>query len=131
MANAIYPSFKQWLWTGGTPLAGTIKATLLDLAFYSYSAAHQFYSDVPSSARLSAAGVGHPSAAGATLFGDNALFSSAAGPPAGAIVLWADTSVDTTSHLIVYLDTGIAGLPVTPNGGNIQLSWDVAGIFSL
>jgi hypothetical protein len=33
--------------------------------------------------------------------------------------------------LVAYLDTGVTGLPVTPNGGDITISWHASGIFQL
>ena len=55
----------------------------------------------------------------------------ASGVPAGtgsasaaeALVLWVDTGTPATSFLIAYFDT-VTGLPVTPNGGDIQIVWD-------
>ena len=38
----------------------------------------------------------------------------------------------STSQLVAYIDTA-TGLPVTPNGGNIQIVWDTGAnkIFAL
>ena len=30
---------------------------------------------------------------------------------------------ESTSNLIAYMDTGMTGLPVTPNGGDITVQW--------
>jgi hypothetical protein len=130
MANAIYPLFKQWLWDGGAPLALPLRVTLIDTAAYAYSTAHQFYSDVAPAARIGVATVGAPARSGGTLDGNDVTFISIAGPTCEAVILWCDTSVEATSHLMAYLDT-ISGLPITPSGGNILLTWDVAGILTL
>ena len=45
-------------------------------------------------------------------------------------MIWKDTGSEATSPLIAYFDT-VTGLPVTPNGGNINLTFDAAGIFAL
>ena len=29
------------------------------------------------------------------------------------------------------IDTGVTGLPVTPNGGDISITWNASGIFTL
>lgn len=56
--------------------------------------------------------------------------------PAGAaisyIVIYQDTGVSTTSRLIAAIDTA-TGLPVTPNGGDVEVQWDtgVDKIFKL
>lgn len=63
----------------------------------------------------------------------NTVFAAvAAGPAAGAIVLYDDTGVSSTSRLIAYIDD-YAGLPVTPNGSDIDLTWpaDSNKIFKL
>lgn len=55
-----------------------------------------------------------------------------AGAADGAIVIFQDTGTDTTSRLIAYIDS-YAGLPVTPNGSDINVSWptDANKIFKL
>lgn len=39
------------------------------------------------------------------------------------VLIWKDTGKQSTSQLIAYIDTE-TGMPVTPNGGNIGVSWD-------
>jgi hypothetical protein len=33
--------------------------------------------------------------------------------------------------LVAYIDSSVTGLPVTPNGGNIGITWNASGIFAL
>ena len=42
--------------------------------------------------------------------------------PGGAIVVVRDTGTDTSSELMCYIDD-YAGLPVTPNGQDINVVW--------
>jgi hypothetical protein len=42
-----------------------------------------------------------------------------------------DIRTESTSALICFLDTGVTGLPVTPNGGDITITWNASGIFAL
>jgi hypothetical protein len=54
--------------------------------------------------------------------------------PVGAIVLYIDSGTPSTSPLIAYLDnTNYSGLPFTPTGTNVTLSFSPTGnlIFSL
>lgn len=134
MTNAIYPLYKQALLDGlaDTDLNdGTVKVALIDLADYTYSAAHDFYDDI------SAAVVGTPQTIANTtvtngLFdGDNVTFTAVSGDPCEAIVIYIDTGVAGTSRLVAYIDTGVTGLPVTPNGGDITITWNASGIFQL
>jgi uncharacterized protein YigE (DUF2233 family) len=46
-------------------------------------------------------------------------------------VIYIDTGTAGTSPLVAYIDTGVTGLPVTPNGGNINVTWNASGIFAL
>jgi hypothetical protein len=130
MANAVYPLYKQALiqGTAGTSLTGTLKAVLLDTADYTYSAAHDFYDD------MSAGAVGTPGTIGSKTFvnglldGADVTFTAVTGDPCEAIGLFLDTGTPSTSRLVAYLDTGVTGLPVTPNGGDITITWNASGI---
>ena len=47
----------------------------------------------------------------------------------GAPVLYADDGTGT--YLIMYQDTGVTGLPFTPDGSDVQVVVDAAGWFAL
>lgn len=49
-------------------------------------------------------------------------FSSVTGDQSEELVWWHDTGTDTTSPLILNMDTFSAGMPVTPNGGDINVT---------
>ena len=130
MANAVYPNYMEALIQGSanTSLAGTLRAALVDLADYTYSAAHDFYDDV------SAAVVGTPQTIGSKTYVDGLLdgadvtYTAVTGDPCEAVVIYLDTGTPATSRLVAYLDTGVGGLPVTPNGGDIAITWNASGI---
>jgi len=137
MANAIYPLYKQELLKGtaGTDLDQTgtdgVYVALIDTGTYTYSAAHQFYSDLSGV-------VGTPveittkTQTSGTLDGDDVTFTAVTGATVEAYVLYRKNSgANTTWPLIAYVDTGVTGLPVTPNGGNIVLTWNASGIFTI
>lgn len=133
MANAIYPKWKEALISGGanTSLAGTVKAALVDTGTYTYSAAHEFLTSLTGV-------VGTAQTIGATKTYANGVFDGAdvtytavTGASAEAIVLYIDTGTAGTSRLVAYLDTGVTNLPVTPNGGDISITWSASGIFAL
>lgn len=56
-------------------------------------------------------------------------FTAVSGSSAESIVLLKDTGTTSTSDLIAFWDTA-TGLPVTPNGGDIIITWNASGIFS-
>lgn len=137
MANVLYPLFKQGLLSPGLDLSTlTLKTVLVDTGAYTYSAAHQFLSSVPSGAR-----VGAPQTLGsktvalgvfdaADVAFPNVPVGTGSGTALEAVLLYVDTGTEATSRLIALIDTA-TGLPVTPNGGNISVTWDAAGIFQL
>ena len=125
MANALYPKFKELLLGGDIDLAtDTIKAVLVDTATYTYSAAHDFLDDIPSGERVATSGaLASKTITNGVFDAADVTFTSVTGDQAEAIVLYKDTGAEGTSPLICYIDTG-TNLPVTPNGGDITVSWD-------
>lgn len=133
MANAIYPKYKEALINGSanTSLAGTVKVALVDTGTYTYSAAHEFLTSLTGV-------VGTAQTIGATKTYTNGVFDGAdvtfpavSGATAEALVIYIDTGTAGTSRLVAFLDTGVTNLPVTPNGGDIAVTWNVSGIFAL
>lgn len=51
-------------------------------------------------------------------------FPAVTGAQCVAVVLYKDTGSAATSPLIAYIDSAASGLPVTPNGGAINITWD-------
>lgn len=133
MANAIYPKWKEAIMqaTSGSSLAGTLKAVLIDTADYTYNAAHDFYDDVSAGAVGTPGTIANKTYTNGLLDGDNVTFSAVTGDPCEAIILFLDTGTPSTSRLFAYIDTGVTGLPVTPNGGDITISWNASGIVQL
>lgn len=137
MANAFYPKFKQSLLNGdsNTSLTGTgttgLFVALVDTGTYTYSAAHQFYSSLSGVVGTDQE-ITNVTLTSGVIDGDNVTFTSVSGSSVEALVLYRkNAGANTTWRLVAYLDTGQTGLPVTPNGGNITITWDGAGIASL
>jgi hypothetical protein len=131
MANAAYDTFKNGLGLKVFDMdADVFKATLSDAADYTYSAAHDFYGgaspDVPAAAKVAVSGdiAGTWSAAGVF---DSADFTWTAvtGDQCEQVLLWDDTITD--DRLCVFYDTGMTGMPVTPNGGDINFTVHTSG----
>ena len=134
MANALYPLWKEQLlqFTANNNLsAGTVKVALIDTGVYTYSAAHQFWSSA------SSASIGTPQTIGSKTFtngvfdGANVTFTAVSGNSVEALIIYIDTGTAGTSPLVAYIDTSVTGLPVTPNGGDISITWNASGIFAL
>lgn len=54
---------------------------------------------------------------------DETLSDVPAGDPCEHLVIYADSGMPETSDLIAVIDSG-TGLPITPNGGDIEVAWD-------
>ena len=135
MANALYSTFKEGLLDKLFDLnTDVIKASLIDSADYTYSAAHDEYSggarDVASGAIVAeSAALGSPTIASGVFDTSDFSWTAVTGDQSEAIILWDDTI--TNDRLIAFYDTGITGMPVTPNGGNINVTVNASGWFSL
>jgi hypothetical protein len=104
-----------------------VKAALVDTGTYTYSASHQFLSDLTGVVGT-AQTINNTTVTAGVFDGDNVTFSAVSGNTVEAIVTYIDTGVAGTSRLVAYIDTGVTGLPVTPNGGDIAISWNASGI---
>ena len=126
MANALYDKARERFLTGQFNWStDSIKSVLVDTGAYTVSlTSHEFLSDISSSARVSTSGAftGKTTTGGAADAND-VTFSSVSGPSIEAIVIYADTGTEATSPLIAFIDTA-TGLPITPNGGDIIVTWD-------
>ena len=58
----------------------------------------------------------------------NVTFSSVTGDAADFLVLYKFDATPANSPLIVTWDSATTGLPVTPNGGDITVTFNAAGI---
>jgi hypothetical protein len=139
MANAVYPLYKQSVMTEtdtnngltGTGTSAVNTVLITTSSGYVYSAAHQFYSSLTNLVG-SAVAVTTPAVTNGTFTADNATFTSVSGTVVGALVQYRqNTGANTTWRLVLYLDTSVTGLPVTPNGGNIVVTWNASGVFTL
>lgn len=123
-----YPLFKEALLTGATnsnPSTGTVKVVLVDSASYTYSASHQFLSDVPSGARIAtSAALASKTFTNGVFDAADTVFTAATGAQSEYLIFYIDTGTATTSRLMIFDDTASAGLPVTPNGGDINITFD-------
>lgn len=112
-------------------LADTIKVSLIDGADYTYSSAHDFQDDIAAGVEETATLGTKTTTAGAFDSADP-TFTAAAGDPCEYVILWSDTGgAASTDPLIAYFDTFSSGMPVTLNGGDVTLTVNASGWFSL
>lgn len=136
MANALYPLWKENVVQLGANYGlnnAALKAALVK-STYTYSAAHQFYSDLTPASNVAGTPVALATKTytGGLLKAANTTITAVpSGGSVTAIVLYNDTGTSTTSPLVAYIDTGVTGFPVSPNGGDITIAWNASGIFQL
>ena len=131
MANTLYPLAKQEMLKGNLNMnSGTVKVALVDTGTYTYSAAHQYYSSVTGAVGTPQT-IANKTFANGLFDGDDVTFTAVSGNSVEALIIYIDTGSAATSQLIAYIDTGVTNLPVTPNGGNIGITWNAGGIFQL
>ena len=137
MANAVYPIYKKALLDGASDSALTgsgatgLYVALVDTGTYTYSAAHDFYNDLSGVVGTDQE-ITNVTTTGGLIDGDNVTFTAVTGNSVEALVLYRkNAGANTTWRLVAYIDTGVTGLPVTPNGGDISITWNASGIFQL
>jgi hypothetical protein len=139
VANAVYPKWKQSLMTEADANKSLDQSStnapfcclVTTSGGYTYSAAHQFYSSLTNVQGTDVA-ITTPTVVNGLFDGDDVTFTAVSGTVIGAIVIYRkNTGANTTWRLVLYEDTSVTGLPVTPNGGNIVVTFNASGIFQL
>ena len=132
MADAIYLPFKENLLQGVHDLSSLdIRLAIIDATDYTFSAAHEFLSDVPAAAREEAMAAGMTS----KTFTDgkfdalDVVLTGTTGDAVDAFIVYIHTGSDATASLICYIDS-YAAFPITL-GVDITFQWDAAGIFQI
>lgn len=137
MANVLYNAFKQAILDEGHDLvADDIRAILSDAADYTFSSAHDFLDDVPGGARVAvSSALGTKSITNGVFDSADFTWSSVTGDQSEQVILYNHdgngAGADSARQLIAFYDTGITGMPITPNGGNINVTVNGSGWFAI
>jgi hypothetical protein len=138
MANAVYPEYKEFLLSASANVSLNVDDTtdgpfvaLVDTGTYTYSSAHDFYSDLSGIVGTDQR-IASPTVANGTFDGADVTFTAVSGSTVEALVIYRHNSgANTTWKLVLYQDSSVTGLPVTPNGGDIVVTWNASGIFTI
>ena len=130
MANAVQATAKKAMLDQLLAL-GTLKATIVDLADYTYDAGHDFINDVPAPARVATATLASITTTGGVLDAADTVFTAPTGDISEGLVLWVDTGNEATSPYLTFWDSGVTGFPLTPAGLNVTAQWNASGIFAI
>lgn len=141
MATVLYPLWKEGMMSAapntsmnqGDAVNGPY-VSLIDQAVYSFNPGHKFYSSAAAAAVGPPDGVQitTPTVTAGTFNGDDVTFAAVTGNSVEALLIYRHNSGPSgTWYLVGMLESDfIIGLPVTPNGGDIIMQWDNAGIFT-
>lgn len=133
MANALYPKAKEAFLLGLIDVSSdTITIALVDTGEYTFSANHQYRSDISNTAVISTATLTSKTSTNGVFDADDATFNSVTGANCEALIIYQNTANDATSRLIAFIDSA-TGLPILPNGGDITVAFSSGSnkIFSL
>ena len=126
MANTLYDAARQrFLEAQINWLTDTVKVILVDTGAYTpQTSIHQYLADIPVSARIAGpVTLTAKSTTGGAADAADVTFTSVSGTSLVASIIYIDTGTEATSPLVAYIDTA-TGLPITPNGGDIIVTWD-------
>ena len=132
MANALYPKAKEKFLDALIDMpTDTIKIALIDTGTYTYNSTDEFWSAASAALVGTAATLASKTITNGVFNADDVTFTSVTGASVEALIIFKDTGSAATSPLIMYLDVAASGLPVTPNGNNIDVQFNASGIFAL
>lgn len=125
MANAIYTkALNSFLQGEINWVSDSISAILINTSLYTVDIAnHQYLSSIAAGARVATAALTGKTAVGGVADAADLVFSAVSGAQCSAIAFVKITGNEATSNLLLYFDTA-TGLPVTPNGGDLTLTFD-------
>jgi hypothetical protein len=140
MSNAFYPLWKRALMQEGQNNEGLDQSdvnnapyvALIAAGAYSFSTAHQFYSDL-TGVQGTDQQITNPGVSSLAIFsGQDVVFVNVTAPSIGALAFYRkNAGANTTWRLVLFEDTGVVGFPIAPNGGNLIVTWNAQGIFQL
>lgn len=126
MANALFDAGRQGFLTGTVDWdTNTFALYLVDHGTDTPNVTTDAnVSDIAAGARIGSKATMTCTAPGAGVAdASDVTLTSVTGASAESIVIFKDTGTEATSTLVAYIDTA-TGLPITPNGGNINIVWD-------
>jgi hypothetical protein len=126
MANALFAKGKKKILDADIDLlADDIKCVLVDHSDHNPDTTNdEFLADIDAGGRVGTSGnLSNKATTGGVFDADDVTVSTVTGHEFESIVIYKDTGDAATSPLIAKIDTA-TGLPCTPNGGDIVISWD-------
>ena len=125
MANALYDKGREGFLDGSIDWdSGDIRVSLVASA-YTYSAAHEFMSDIGANDNGRSAALSSKTVTGGVADAGATTLTATGAVVCEALVIFQHTGSDATARLIAYIDTPSAGLPFTPSASQVvNITWD-------
>jgi hypothetical protein len=125
MANSLYDFGRERHLGGDGDWDSDHRAILHDDADDTVNLSTDDYlNDVVAGARVAtSSALGSPTKTAGVADASDVTFSSVTGDASERLIIYNHTGTESTSGLLASIDTA-TGLPVTPNGGNITVTWD-------
>lgn len=126
MANALYDKGREGFLDGSIDFdTNNIKIMLIDEADDTIDlAVDEDLADRAGASRVATSGnLASKTVTAGVADAADVTFTAVTGDVSESIDMYQDTGVEATSRLILNIDTA-TGLPVTPNGGDITVTWD-------
>jgi len=124
MANKLYPKGREAFLAGDLDWDANNLKVVLVTSGYTYSDSHQYLSSIDSGHRVATSGnLASKSVTDGVADAADVTFTAVSGNQVTQFVIYQDTGSASTSRLIAHIDTA-SGLPLTPNGGDITITWD-------
>ena len=128
MASSLFDSGREAFLTGGHVWGTT--ATRLQLndndTVAPLVATHDFLDDIVTAMVHESSNFTYPGTSAANGIADavDVALTAVTGATVESIVIFKETGVNSTSTLLVYIDTVSPAFPFTPNGGDVTITWD-------
>jgi hypothetical protein len=141
VTNSVYPLWKNALMTEvavnksldqlAPNNCAVALLTIGSTGGYNYSDNHQYYTDLTAIVGTPAA-LPNPVLTSNVFSAGGIVFTAVTGTAIGGFSMYRQNGGATSTwRLVLYEDTGIVGLPMIPNGGNLIVTWPTQGIFAL
>lgn len=125
MPNSLYDSARERLLLGSFSwTSDTFNLVLVDNTPYTVSlTSHVFYVSVQGSVIAGPVALASKAVVAGAADAADATFLTVTGASIESIVCYKQVTTASDSPLLFYIDTA-TGLPITPNGGDIIVTWD-------
>lgn len=128
MPNSVAPAGKTRLLTAGDWVAGSFDVMLVDNQTFTYvEGTHTVRSDIPAIERIATVALAGKSVVDGVLGANDVVFPAVSGDQFEYVIIVENTGAEANDTIIAVFDTA-TGLPLTPNGNDINLAWNASGI---